>query len=58
MNELIANPETSDVKKIPDFVQKTIKDILSEPTEIRQTKLESKEYHVKIGIMRVHISAS
>ena len=41
MKELIANPETSDIKKTPDFVQKTIKDILSEPTEIRKTKLES-----------------
>lgn len=44
MKDLIANPDTSDVKKMPDFVQKTIRDILSEPTEIRQTKLESKEF--------------
>lgn len=47
MKELIANPDTVDVKKIPDFVQKTIKDILSEPTEIRQTKLDSKEFDEK-----------
>ncbi|MCE9652658.1 MAG: leucine--tRNA ligase [Nitrosarchaeum sp.] len=47
MKELIANPETSDVKKIPDFVQKTIKDILSEPTEIREMKLQSKEFDEK-----------
>lgn len=47
MKELIANPETSDVKKIPDFVQKTIKDILSEPTEIRQMKLESRDFDEK-----------
>ena len=47
MKDLIANQETSDVKKIPDFVQKTIKDILSEPTEIRQTKLESREFDEK-----------
>ena len=47
MKELINNPDTTDVKKIPDFVQKTIKDILSEPTEIRQTKLESKEFDEK-----------
>jgi len=47
MKELISNPDTSDVKKIPDFVQKTIKDILSEPTEIRQTKLETKEFDEK-----------
>lgn len=47
MKGLINNPDTSNVKKIPDFVQKTIKDILSEPTEIRQTKLESKEFDEK-----------
>jgi len=47
MKELIGNPETSDIKKNPDFVQKTIKDILSEPTEIRKTKLESKEFDEK-----------
>ena len=47
MKELISNPETSNVKKIPDFVQKTIKDILSEPTEIRETKLQSKEFDEK-----------
>ena len=41
MKELITNPDTSEIKKNPDFVQKTIKDILSEPTEIRKTKLES-----------------
>ena len=41
MKDLISNPETSDIKKIPDFVQRTIKDILSEPTEIRKTKLET-----------------
>ena len=42
MKELISNPDTQDVKKNPDFVQKTIKDILSESPEIRNTKLESK----------------
>lgn len=47
MKELIASPDTQDVKKIPDFVQKTIKDILSEPTEIRMTKLESKNFDEK-----------
>ena len=47
MKELIASPDTSDVKKIPDFVQKTIKDILSEPTEIRETKLQSREFDEK-----------
>jgi leucyl-tRNA synthetase len=47
MNGLIANPDTADVKKIPDFVQKTIKDILSEPTEIRAMKLKSNEFDEK-----------
>ena len=47
MKELIANPETSDIKKNPDFVQKTIKDILSEPVEIRKTRLDSGEFDEK-----------
>ena len=47
MKELINNPETSDIKKNPDFVQKAIKDILSEPTEIRKTKLEVKDFDEK-----------
>ena len=47
MKELIANPETSEIKKNPDFVQKTIKDILSEPVEIRKTKLEVKDFDEK-----------
>jgi leucyl-tRNA synthetase len=42
MKELISNPETTDIKKNPDFVQKTIKDILSEPIEIRKTKTQAK----------------
>jgi len=44
MKDLIANPDTSDIKKNPDFVQKIIKDILSEPVEIRKTKLETVEF--------------
>ena len=47
MKELIANPETADIKKNPDFVQRTIKDILSEPVEIRKTKLETAEFDEK-----------
>ena len=47
MKGLIANPDTTDVKKIPDFVQKTINDILSEPTEIRIMKMESEEFDEK-----------
>ena len=47
MKELISDLDTQEVKKNPDFVQKTIKDILSEPTEIRRTKLESKNFNEK-----------
>ncbi|MEK0382029.1 MAG: leucine--tRNA ligase, partial [Nitrosopumilus sp.] len=47
MKELIANPETSDIKRNPDFVQRTIKDILSEPVEIRKIKLETGEFDEK-----------
>jgi len=47
MKDLISNQVTSDIKKNPDFVQKTIKDILSEPTEIRETKLKTKEFDEK-----------
>ena len=34
---------TEDVKKDPDFVKKTLKDILSEPTELRKTKINAGE---------------
>jgi len=56
MKDLIANPETADIKKNPDFVQKTIKDILSEPTEIRKTKLETAEFDEKSLIVNELIS--
>ena len=47
MKDLLGNPETADIKKNPDFVQKTIKDILSEPVEIRKTKLETNNFDEK-----------
>ncbi len=47
MKELISNPETTNIKKNPDFVQKTIKDILSEPVEIRKTKLKTGQFDEK-----------
>jgi len=56
MKELIANPETADIKKNPDFVQKTIKDILSVTTEIRKTKLATKEFDEKSLISKELIS--
>jgi len=56
MKDLIANPETADIKKNPEFVQKTIKDILSEPAEIRKTKLETKKFDEKLLIANELIS--
>jgi len=56
MKDLIANPETADIKKNPDFVQKTIKDILSEPVEIRKTKLETVQFDEKSLIVNELIS--
>jgi len=47
MKELIANPETSDAKKMPDYIQKVIKDLHSESEDIKQMKLESKEFNEK-----------
>jgi len=47
MKDLIANPETADIKKNPDFVQKAIKDILSEPVEIRKSKIETGKFDEK-----------
>ena len=43
IKELISQKETENVKKDPDFVKKTIKDILSEPTELRKTKMNAGE---------------
>ena len=43
IKELISQKETEDVKKDPDFVKKTLKDILSEPTELRKTKMKAGE---------------
>ncbi len=47
MRELIADPETTDAKKIPDFVQKVIKDLHSESEEIKSMKIESKGFDEK-----------
>jgi leucyl-tRNA synthetase len=43
IKELISQKETEDVKKDPDFVKKALKDILSEPTELRKTKINAGE---------------
>ncbi|AJW71555.1 leucine--tRNA ligase [Nitrosopumilus adriaticus] len=47
MKELIADPETTDAKKMPDFIQKVIKDLHSESEEIKQMKLESDSFNEK-----------
>jgi leucyl-tRNA synthetase len=47
MKELIADPETTDAKKMPDYIQKVIKDLHSESEEIKSMKLESAEFDEK-----------
>ena len=47
IKELISQKETENIKKDPDFVKKTLKDILSEPTELRKTKLNAGEIDEK-----------
>jgi leucyl-tRNA synthetase len=47
MKELIADPETTDAKKMPDYIQKVIKDLHSESEEIKKMKLESEEFDEK-----------
>ena len=50
IKELIANKDTEQIKKDPDFVKKTLKDILSEPTELRDTKMSAGEIDEKSSI--------
>jgi leucyl-tRNA synthetase len=47
MKELIADPETTDAKKMPDFVQKVIKDLHSESENIKSMRLESGDFNEK-----------
>jgi leucyl-tRNA synthetase len=47
MKELIADPETTDAKKMPDYIQKVIKDLHSESEEIKQMKLEADSFDEK-----------
>ena len=47
MKELIADPETTDAKKMPDYIQKVIKDLHSESEEIKHMKLESNDFNEK-----------
>ena len=47
MKELIADPQTSDAKKMPDYVQKVIKDLHSESEEIKKMKLKAESFDEK-----------
>jgi leucyl-tRNA synthetase len=47
MKELIADPNTAGAKKMPDFVQKTIKDLHSESEDIKKMKLEAENFDEK-----------
>jgi len=50
IKELIANKDTEQIKKDPDFVKKTLKDVLSEPTELRNAKMSAGEIDEKASI--------
>jgi len=47
MKELIADPETTEAKKMPDYIQKVIKDLHSESEEIKVMKLEANSFNEK-----------
>ncbi|MGY5149901.1 MAG: leucine--tRNA ligase [Candidatus Nitrosopumilus sp. bin_68KS] len=47
MKELIADPETAEAKKMPDYIQKVIKDLHSESEDIKSMKLESDSFDEK-----------
>jgi len=47
MKELIADPETTEAKKMPDYIQKVIKDLHSESEVIKNMKLESDSFNEK-----------
>ena len=47
MKELIADPETTEAKKMPNYIQKVIKDLHSESEEIKNMKLESESFDEK-----------
>lgn len=40
IKDLIANPETENIKKDPDFVKKSVNSILAEPIEMRKMRAE------------------
>jgi leucyl-tRNA synthetase len=56
IKELIANKETENVKKDPDFVKKTVNSILSEPIELRKMKSEIEPIS-EIQVIRSELAA-
>lgn len=52
MKDLIADPATAGIKGNPDFVQKAIKDILSEPTRIRDARLRAEGFDEREFVSR------
>ena len=47
MKELIADPQTTNAKKMPDYIQSVIKELHSTPEEIKETRMESKGFDEK-----------
>jgi len=47
MKELIADPATTEAKKMPDYIQKVIKDLHSESEDIKSMKLKSDSFDEK-----------
>ena len=47
IKSLIANKETEQIKKDPDFVKKTLNDILSEPVELRKGRMNIEQIDEK-----------
>ncbi len=55
IKDLIANKETENVKKDPDFVKKTVNAVLAEPTEMRKLKAEIEPIS-EIQVIRTELS--
>jgi len=47
MRELIADPDTRDIRERPDFVQKAIKDVLSQPEQIRKISAKGIDINIR-----------
>jgi len=56
IKDLIANKETENVKKDPDFVKKTINAVLAEPVEMRRIRAENEPIN-EIQVIKSELSA-